>query len=285
MQTELQDEHPLLDIHFVGVNLAGLESGNAQFVEDTNLPWLQDMDHNADTMSDAWADWGAGHLDLMILDGNNEPAGSANLITHGLDDPQNHAALREAVIEVAMMSQKPWHNADDPMDVNHSGFVSPLDVLMIINRLNATGSHKLPPPVGNQPPPPYYDTNADGDSTPLDVLLVINSLNARSAAADGEMEPSSQAMYPVAENAASPGVWQDWMSADTPSSDHATEHDANAIHELLPEPPDDESANPAAWQAQADRLFSSVRRDWRSFGSASSDVDFDLDPMSQLPTL
>ena len=200
MQAELEATYPRLDIQFVGVNWAGLESANARFTQGNHLPWLQDMDHDGDRMSDAWAEWGAGHLDLVVLDGENQVAGVMNLIAQSLDVPENYAALRDAVIDVAMMSQKPWHHAEAPLDVDQSGFVSPLDALMIINRLNSLGSGRLPPPVGNQPPPPYYDTNGDGNSTPLDVLMVINYLNAPSARAAGEGGSWAQEQLPPAQD-------------------------------------------------------------------------------------
>lgn len=145
----------------MGVNWAGLESANAQATEGRSIPWLQDMDHDGDGSSDAWSHWGADHLDLVVLDGNNEVMGVTNLITYGLGTSGNHEAMRDALIDAAMVTQKPWHHAHEPLDIDGSGAVVPLDALMIINRLNSIGSEQLPPPVGNQPPPPYYDANGD----------------------------------------------------------------------------------------------------------------------------
>ncbi len=67
-----------------------------------------------------------------------------------------------------------WQNLRDPLDVNSDGQVQPLDALLVVNELNANGSHALgPPPDG----PPYYDVHGDGIVMPLDALLVINYLN------------------------------------------------------------------------------------------------------------
>jgi hypothetical protein len=76
-----------------------------------------------------------------------------------------------------------WQNPGNPRDVDNSGFIVPLDVLLIINELNnpkfrdVTGRLPLPPPEGS--PPPYFDVNGDAHVTPLDVLIVINFLNSQ----------------------------------------------------------------------------------------------------------
>jgi hypothetical protein len=82
------------------------------------------------------------------------------------------------------------------LDVNHDGMVSALDALVIINDLNANGSHTSTGPLsstgltalslsssttasassstsGN-----YLDVNGDGMVTPLDALLIANVLNS-----------------------------------------------------------------------------------------------------------
>ncbi len=78
---------------------------------------------------------------------------------------------------------KVWQNPANPRDVDNSGFVVPLDVLIIINELNnpkyrdESGRLPLPPPEGT--PPPYFDVNGDAYITPLDVLIVINFINSQ----------------------------------------------------------------------------------------------------------
>ncbi|MCA9141742.1 MAG: FG-GAP repeat protein [Planctomycetaceae bacterium] len=86
---------------------------------------------------------------------------------------------------------KVWQNTANPRDVDNSGFVVPLDVLLLINELNnprfrdPSGRLPLPPPEGT--PPPYFDVNGDSFITPLDVLIVINFINNRGS---GEGESS-----------------------------------------------------------------------------------------------
>jgi hypothetical protein len=76
-------------------------------------------------------------------------------------------------------SATPWQCPLHPLDVNHDGRLTPLDALVVINYLNASGSQALPvPPTATWTPPPYLDCTGDGNVTPLDVLQVINDQNA-----------------------------------------------------------------------------------------------------------
>ncbi len=70
-----------------------------------------------------------------------------------------------------------WTNPVDPLDVNDSGDVTPIDALIVINYLNANGQGPLPDApltVHN-----YLDANSSGTATPIDALDVINFVNAR----------------------------------------------------------------------------------------------------------
>ena len=63
--------------------------------------------------------------------------------------------------------------------MNHDGLITPLDVLIVINYLNAHGPGVLPAqPAATRAPPPYLDCSGDWDVTALDALLVINDLAA-----------------------------------------------------------------------------------------------------------
>lgn len=77
------------------------------------------------------------------------------------------------------VSTSPWQNANN-LDVNNDGFVSPNDVLVIINDLNSSGPRELTGEV----PPPFLDVTGDGNITSADALAIINFLNAPPA--DGE---------------------------------------------------------------------------------------------------
>jgi hypothetical protein len=89
-----------------------------------------------------------------------------------------------------------WFNDSAPYDVNADGFVSPLDLLIVINYLNSNG-------VGTfdeskiQFVAPFIDTNDDGSYAPIDALVVINELNRLSrlnslASGEGEDSPATQ---------------------------------------------------------------------------------------------
>jgi len=89
----------------------------------------------------------------------------------------------------------PHQNPANPYDVNGDGFVTPLDALILINRLNEFGPGELPmPPVIPYVPPPYLDVNGDLLLTPLDPLRIINFLDGQT----GEGEAADATLYPGA---------------------------------------------------------------------------------------
>jgi len=69
-----------------------------------------------------------------------------------------------------------FHNDMIPWDVNGDFAVSPLDALVVINRLNTQGSSSL---TGQSPADrsSYVDVTGDNYLSPLDALSVINALN------------------------------------------------------------------------------------------------------------
>jgi len=115
-----------------------------------------------------------GTITVGILDG------TSILLTPLATDGSEGEALR-------------WHNFKNPLDVNDDGYVSSLDVLKIVNRLNAFGDQTLAEGelVGGAARQ-YVDVNGDGLVTPRDALQVINHLN-REGGAEGE----GQATPPV----------------------------------------------------------------------------------------
>jgi len=71
-----------------------------------------------------------------------------------------------------------WQNIRLPEDVDADGTVTPLDALLVINRLNRTGPTTLST-VPSYAITEYLDVSGDGDLAPLDALQVINLLNRR----------------------------------------------------------------------------------------------------------
>ncbi|MFO0867384.1 MAG: GEVED domain-containing protein [Pirellulales bacterium] len=129
---------------------------------------------------------GSGPLDL--LDSQNQPTGYRLMSQSYTPSPL-----------------RPWHNIVNPLDVDNSGRVVPLDALMVINELNfpfyAT-NNALPAPVNPAaPPPPYVDVTASGSVEPRDALLVINFLNGLGSP-EGEAAPvAAQVAVQVAADA------------------------------------------------------------------------------------
>ncbi len=94
---------------------------------------------------------------------------------------------------------RPWQNPHLNVNVNDDGYVSPIDVLLLIDSLNTAGARALAvPPLPPQLPPCYFDVSGDNKISPIDVLIVIDDLNRNgarriprdSATGDGEGESS-----------------------------------------------------------------------------------------------
>jgi RNA polymerase sigma factor (sigma-70 family) len=106
-------------------------------------------------------------------------------ITATATDSEGNTSEFSQVVQAS--TAPPWHNATMPWDVDGNGNVAPLDVLTLINRINAhPGDDSLPatPAV----PPQYYDVNRDERCNATDVILVINRINASlDQAGEGEL--------------------------------------------------------------------------------------------------
>jgi len=87
------------------------------------------------------------------------------------------------IIVGGSVHQNPVNN----LDVDADGFVSPIDVLILVNDINSNGFRTLPVTLGT---PPFLDPNGNGGTDALDVLEVINFINARGNAGAGEGEAS-----------------------------------------------------------------------------------------------
>jgi RHS repeat-associated protein len=68
-----------------------------------------------------------------------------------------------------------WRNPLVSLDVTRDGLVTPQDVLIGINQLNANRGGPLTQP--RSAGEPYYDVDGDGALTPADVLAAINAIN------------------------------------------------------------------------------------------------------------
>lgn len=99
------------------------------------------------------------------------------------DDGGGTNASAQQTFNISLSAPNPWHNYQrDPrglvhrMDVNGDVSITPLDALIIFNRLNSLGPGPVPDDavIG----PPFYDVNDNLFIEPLDALIIFNYLNA-----------------------------------------------------------------------------------------------------------
>lgn len=131
------------------------------------------------------------------------------LITITANDQAGSSLSKDFVLLVAQ-NDTPFHNPDDPTDVDGDGHTDPLDALIIINDLNNNGIRPLIDPVPHElGQPRFYDVNGDGRITPIDALIIINLLNRR---ATGAAEPGSGPAT-SGEGEATPSIADDSLSS------------------------------------------------------------------------
>ncbi len=88
--------------------------------------------------------------------------------------------IQFGAIDIQIISDSPWQNAFDVWDVNHSGGVTSLDALTVINQLARVSDSALPPINGLEDfTGNFFDVSGDGRITALDALRVINELARR----------------------------------------------------------------------------------------------------------
>ena len=104
----------------------------------------------------------------------------------------------EATVTVTVAEVPDYQNPDVREDVNRSGAVTPLDVLIGINRINANGSQLPPDPLPPAVPIYYYNVDGNNKLEPLDLLIIINHLNQGSTPTQGEGEGGDGGMEPLA---------------------------------------------------------------------------------------
>lgn len=96
MQAEIDATASPKEMHILGLNEVGHESGNEGMCEGRSLPWLQDT-----AEQDAWGDWGVTYRDVVILDAQNVPRAVYNLTTYDLADSANYDSLRTLLVQIA----------------------------------------------------------------------------------------------------------------------------------------------------------------------------------------
>lgn len=98
LQEDLDTNHADIGVEIIGINLADRESGNASITTGVDLPWLQDVDSDADGNSDTWHAWGAQLRDVMIVDEQNQLIETINLTLNDLAEPANYDSLKGKIV-------------------------------------------------------------------------------------------------------------------------------------------------------------------------------------------
>ena len=131
------------------------------------------------------------------------------------------AVSNEATVKITITTPpaSKHQNPIQKLDVDADGFISPIDVLLIINFLNFRGEPSVSI-VGLPDPPPYRDVNGDYFISPLDVLEVINYINRRSngGSAGGEGEGDGSSVSYVSGNLGAPMTWSTDVMRNTPNT-------------------------------------------------------------------
>jgi hypothetical protein len=105
---------------------------------------------------------------------DNRPSSPRTVVVSG-----SGPGILSGALEFTIRDDDParWTNSNSPFDINQSGALNPLDVLVLIDEINRGGSRVLDPVLDAGLL--FVDPNRDGALDPLDVLFVIDEINRR----------------------------------------------------------------------------------------------------------
>ena len=121
----------------------------------------------------------------VLSDGRIEfspPTGERQTATFSYSVMDNDEVLSNAA-SVTVKVFSAFQNQLIPLDVDADGSITPLDVLALVNDINANKLRDLPTGVPGSAP--YLDTNGNGKVDPLDVLEIVNYINASKSGGGG----------------------------------------------------------------------------------------------------
>ena len=133
-----------------------------------------------------------GTLEVIANPGDSVNIGPGwQLVETVVEDGKFVRIFQQGTATLRSIGPQDWSNPSNPLDVNGSGTVEPVDVLIIFNELNnrryseAGGRLKA---AADQATFPNFllDTVPDGFVVPLDALVIINALNRATASTEGE---------------------------------------------------------------------------------------------------
>ena len=125
---------------------------------------------------------------------HDDGATTSDSFTYHAEDGSDTSDLVTVHFTINPPPPPPWQNPTERLDVNDDGFISPIDVLLVVNFLNFDLTYfpfnlPLPPPTPEFGPPPYLDTSGDGYCTPIDAATVLSHLN-RNTSGEAELDPT-----------------------------------------------------------------------------------------------
>lgn len=165
---------PLPPVDAVVIHFAeGMDT--TSFAQPAELAWLTSP---AGTLHDQIIDavWTNDHTLQVNLCEQTVQGPYALVVGPGIRDKAGNSMTDIYRADFWIGRPPTWHNAVTHFDVDDSGGVTALDVLMIISYINShTGAATLP--TAPAEPHPFVDVNNDDHCTPLDVLLVIDYIN------------------------------------------------------------------------------------------------------------
>ena len=161
---------------------------------------------------------GAGSVSLVGSPTDASPF--QDTLLFGSDDPVDRSLLRFSSLDFTIDAGAPNQNSSLNLDVNDDGLVSPIDALLVINKMNRdsviegeqTGNS------GSNGGKRYYtDVNGDNKTTALDALQVINYLSrSNSNQASGEqIVLLSDSKEQLSDNSGSDAFFADLASDDS----------------------------------------------------------------------
>jgi len=96
LQAEIDSLGWDLDVHILGINGIGFESGNPNIPVVSDLPWLQDI-----AAVRVWYWWDVTYRDIVILDKDNVRVATFNVTTSNLSLPANYDTLKALLASFA----------------------------------------------------------------------------------------------------------------------------------------------------------------------------------------
>lgn len=139
--------------------------------------------------------WAAGNALALIITGTGQRIaeaydGSANAAPLLRVEYATSAPSGTSELTYSQVTASPLQNQRNRFDVDGNGQISPIDSLLVLNRLNRGSAEG--DAGGSANPKYYWDVNGDGTVSPLDALQVLNVLNRGTgtlAAGHGEAVP------------------------------------------------------------------------------------------------